>query len=70
LCDAFAGTVQRALDGLTSGMTALLTTARRPIPVHVAIAKVSDAPFLLNEPQMSDPIVRACDGVDPAPQRG
>jgi len=46
LSDAFAGTVQRARGGLTYGMTALLTTARRPIPLHDAIAKVSGAPFL------------------------
>jgi hypothetical protein len=43
----FAGTIQRALDGLTYGMTALLTTARQPIPLHDAIVKAGGTSFLL-----------------------
>ena len=35
----FAGTIQRGLDRLTYGMTAVLTPARQPIPLHDAIAK-------------------------------
>jgi hypothetical protein len=35
----FAGTIQRGLDRLTYGMTALLSPARQPIPLHDAIAK-------------------------------
>jgi uncharacterized protein len=43
----FAGTIQRGLDRLTYGMTALLTPARQPIPLHDAIAKASGTSFLL-----------------------
>jgi pimeloyl-ACP methyl ester carboxylesterase len=43
----FAGTIQRGLDRLTYGMTALLTPARQPIPLHDAIAKSGGTSFLL-----------------------
>jgi fermentation-respiration switch protein FrsA (DUF1100 family) len=43
----FGGSIQRGLDRLTYGMTALLTAARQPIPLHDAIAKASGTPFLL-----------------------
>jgi hypothetical protein len=43
----FAGTIQRGLERLTYGMTALLTPARQPIPLHDAIAKAGGTSFLL-----------------------
>jgi pimeloyl-ACP methyl ester carboxylesterase len=42
-----AGSIQRGLDRLTYGMTALLTPAEQPIQMHDAIAKASGTPFLL-----------------------
>jgi hypothetical protein len=64
-----AGTVQRALDAYTFGVTDLLTPAAPPTPLHEAVA-TSDADFLLITAGRVPDEVRAAEAfADAAPAR-
>jgi pimeloyl-ACP methyl ester carboxylesterase len=64
-----AGTVQRALDAYTFGVTDLLTPAAPPTPLHEAVA-TSDADFLLVTAGRVPDEVRAAEAfADAAPAR-